>query len=339
MDARSNVAILRQTVDSMSCTDRTLARALSGVSEDLGRILALLDRDAGVFRLDRGFFLVRSRNLRDALLLYPPLRDGGDEAACTKFLQDLASAFRAVKAARDTLESSFRSETLLAVSVLADEVNRDEASPSSPTRSWRDAVVNAVPEVRITSVTGFAGRKARALSSILGSGWDQLGVAFARSVSDPVMMRLVAAQGAAESAVMNGAGAGLLLGILCPPLLPLTGGVAALAAIEAWNEKMKALRTAAGTEREAQTAEIRERRRKAIMELTGGSTTAATETEHVRLLVDGETGVADITLLSGAHAGTRWADLNTQQQASETRRLTQLDGDSLRLLQAVRGAS
>lgn len=55
----------------------------------------------------------------------------------------------------------------------------------------------------------------------------------------------------------------------------------------------------------------------------------------ILLVIDG----ADITLLSGAHAGTRWADLNTQQQTSETQRLTRLDQESLRLLQAVRATS
>ena len=136
--------------------------------------------------------------------------------------------------------------------------------------------------------------------------------------------------------MINSGFAGLLLGILCPPLLPLTGGVALVAAMETWNAEVEGLSRANAKHRDAQIRHIREKRMEAISRLTGGETAGRVETGHLSVLVDGETGAMDGTILTGPRAGQAWSTLGPKAREEERARLTKRgDSDSLTLLSAL----
>lgn len=339
MTARENVQVLLGTVTEMSGKYPEIRTALKGVEKDLSRIRDLLNKDPDSFRADRGFFLVRSKNLNDALRLYPQLHESGDKDARDLFLRDITVAFRPVSDARSALEKIFTNEALIAVSVLADQADPAPREPIVKTaRSWGGKALSMIsqPKETVTQAATDAGRyvgnKAGALTSLAGTGVDQLGVMMSKSITDRVLIRLFAAKAASESAIGSGAMTGILLGILCPPLLPLTGGVAALSAMRAWNQEIESMSRMSGINADENMKEIKDRRREAMMKITGGSSTAETQTDHVSVLVDGDTGSADVTLLSGPHVGKRFAELSESDKKKEKERW---DGETLEIFELV----
>lgn len=334
-DALNNVTHLRQVLRAQCDADRDFKSAMSGFAVDADRIVDVLRINPDAFRADRAFFLVKSKSLYEAIALYPEVKKIGDQGAISTYLEKLTVAGVMIRTARKRLDESFMSSALVNLDVLADQVDPADVPAAAPASRW------GLP--KMSSLTGglssgYAAVKDRTLgtgsllTSLVSEGTQLLG----RNISDPVMARVQAAQTAGESALNGGVVAGIIIGVLCPPLLPLTGGVAALSAIEGWNAEMAKQSHLQGAARQRRMDEIRESRKQAIAKITGGATALMTETEDLSVLVDGETGTKKVTLLTGPKAGRDWSQLSTSERKDETARMRDTGSpDTLWLLEAI----
>lgn len=319
--------------------DHAFRRISQKAVEDADRIIGLISHSEDLARADRRFFSVLIDETISALRLYRTVRAGGSEERTAEVLTKISRALGAVSVAREAMELALMDSGASALDVLC-EAAPEPSQAATPANGLTDQLTaglsglggrvrgfRGVGSVGATEIGGMfrgigASASARASGAVglTGSLVSEAAEIASGAVIDPITKRAQAASTAAGSAIVNGGIAGIALGIPCPPLLPLTGGVAALAAVSAYNSEMAHLDGVIGAEREARVREIRAKRKQAVAAITSGESALRSETKAVSLVVDGDSGAADALIKGGPHSDRAWSTLTANERRDEERR-------------------
>ena len=319
------VFALRVQILARSGADRAFKRAIGDIAADLLAIEAHLQRDPDCWRKTRALHAVHVPSLAAAIKLYEQIDQGSGE-----FNEEREAIFAAFtrtgtlfRDARRTLDTDLVLQTRVEAEVLAGRAPAPapRSVPSSLLGRARTRLTSfgtgAVDLVSDTAGAAFSdiGVRVMSLPKIGGGIGSAIWETFSGSVAAPVGIRLAASQRAIGDGLGTGAGLGMVIGILCPPLLPIAAGGAVLTALSSYTDGVDALTAIDTKERDARRAVLREKRTQALRELAHGSAALQIESGDLSVTVDVETGQADAIVLSGPMAGRSYSSMSGAEQA------------------------
>lgn len=305
--------------------DRSFEAAIEPIRADLRAISGHLLMDPSRFRRTRSLHAVHIPSLHTAVRLWAAMDQDRTVAAAER--ERILTAFRRsaglFRESREKLGAAVAFDALVEIETLADRAPPLPVETASVAMSgWASRAAGTLRSVTSTeALTGLAGTAWSDITTRMG-GFGRLGGSLGRSVSGalrdnlttPVSVRLAASARAIEAGVTTGAGLGIIIGVLCPPLLPLTAGGAVLAALDSYNDGVRDLTALRGREREERLARLAEERTRALREIAGGASSLQMETEDLSLTLNAETGEVDAMLLSGKYAGRSWSVLSARER-------------------------
>ena len=322
-EAQSRAFLLLERSKSVAGQDKAFRNAIGTMNADLEYLIRRLAKDPDLYRNNRSFFLVHLKSIYDAISLYEAVKESGDDEDVRRFLSDFSLICREVKKVRDGLAKDSVSEKMMEMDVIKSTMNiADEpvcdGQEASRSAGWRAGLekIGLGGKGFLTSSKNLISNTGNGAGDVLG-GLVSRGSAFlGRNVADPVSVRLVAAQSAAASAVVSGGIGTVILGVLCPPLIPLAAADAAMSAMATWNSEVERLNRENADYRDAQVRDADDKMRAAISRITGGATALRSETGDISFIVDAETGASDATILIGDYAGKPWSGLTSRQKSN-----------------------
>lgn len=339
--------------------DPDLAVATKGMCAELRGIASHLVRDPECWTQTRAFHVVHIPAFATALGLYKSLDKDKSEIAEDRqlILKSFKQSKELVFSANTTLSKNLALKARIEIETLASRVpfdltaddNKLPETFSKSDSSW-SRFMKAMPSKSDFSIPNLETVKSAAvsvtetLSSVsegvsnrffaipkLGSVFgQQMMNALADNVKAPVAMRLSASGQAIQDGIAAGAGLGIVIGILFPPLLPIAGGGAVLAALDGYNKALEDAQELDKETRHIRDLELMEKRKQALYQLTSGAPSLQMETDMLSLTLDVNSGKADALLLSGKNEGRSYSSL-TMEERKALKNQTK-DKDSLTLL-------
>ncbi|MBW3243421.1 hypothetical protein KUV57_12175 [Epibacterium sp. DP7N7-1] len=321
----SEIFALRVQILARSSDDRAFKRAIGDIATDLLAIEAHLERDPDCWRKTRALHAVHVPSLAAAVKIYEQI-DRSTDAFCEERDAIFAAFSRTgalFRKARATLDADLASRARIEAEVLADRAPEPVpvAEPASLLGRARARIssfsIGAIDRVSDTAGAALSDLGVRFMSipKISGSIGSVIWETFSGRVAAPVGIRLAASQRAISDGLEAGTGFGIVIGILCPPLLPIAAGGAVLTALASYSDGVDQLTAADSQEREARWVELREQRAQALRELAHGSSALQIESEDLSVTVDVETGQADAIVLSGPLTGRSYSSLSEAERA------------------------
>ena len=356
-EKQGNLQSIIKRVEEQSAANSDVRRAVGTLTEDLTYVSTALDRDPELWRLNRSFHIVHVPSFIAVLSFLgeiDQMRSLSDEDA-HQMLSSLNRASSLAIEARQRIEQVKLSEAKVELDVLS------EYAPA-PSETYREAslVARTVDNVSALSDTIWKGAKSGAAQapSLLGSlqngasstlfraaSLPKLAANFQKSVSGtlsdtvtkPISMRLDASGRALKHGWGTGVGLGVVAGVLCPPLLPVTAGGAVLVAMRTWRKEMDKASALNDAEREQREAELRAERAAALQQLAQGAAALQMENDELNITLDVETGEADAVILKGEHTGSTWSNLTPVEKTEVAAGLTEVAFNLLGIIKIASG--
>lgn len=356
-DRVAALTTLIQLAKTRAEKDSDFKRAIGTMTADMDYVLAALKQDPYRWRLNRAFHTVHVPSFLTILAMLD------DIDAMTSISPDerhdvLSAVNRAGQlafSARERLEQDKLHKVKTEVDVLAEYARQPTQHFEKPSlfertvqsaRSLSHASLQTVGET-VTAVPSALSNAKQNLSSTLDRAAavpvlaSNIQKSFAGVLTDTVSTPIAARLQAGKKALRVGAGAGVGLGVVAavvfPPLLPVTAGVAVLAAMHGWSRGLEQANSLNAQERERRIAELKAQRREALLHLTNGAPSLQIDTDEINLSVDADSGQADAIILKGEHHGRRWSELSDSEKLEVASILTASADMLLTILQIGSG--
>lgn len=329
------LADLRTVADVAPALIKTMPSAIPNIE----KIITHLKQDPDKFRLIRPFIVVHAPSMQAAFWMFIKAETNKSlsDEILGELLPSFARAAQLIDQAAQRLDDAVVHDLRVELEVLADrapailivhepekpsvfskfmpKVLKDAADSTAEAVARTARVTKAVVIDNVVDATAWSLNAVYRIPSY-GATWTKEGLQHLEaSTLDPVAVRLKAAQHGLAAGVTSGATLGLIVAILCPPLMPLVALDAVASAIDGYDRGLKKAQVLKGAEREAAIQKLRDERSQILKDIAGGAEVWQVEAGPLNVIVDARTGEIERIVADGEFAGRRLEDLSKAERA------------------------